>query len=232
VEPRVSNGGSRFHLAVNTIAPDHDRPGNLRYLMVALILLAAPLAGCADDGGTNSLQADGDGMLAEDGKAAADSEADDWAEDARLVEIATIELGPEAEQPDQGDLEMNLTTDDTPGDGVAAYWKYTYRDGDDAAMNVFVNAQGDTETSTDVQTDSDQEVSDWNISSEEAAEKASEDENFTSLLEAEDATVLYGLLGGDEQAWLLSVESPSQDEQRQLIVNAETGEMRPFPGSG
>ncbi|PSG97797.1 hypothetical protein BRD56_03645 [Thermoplasmatales archaeon SW_10_69_26] len=217
---------------MNTIAPDPDRPGNMRYLMVALILLAAPLAGCADDGGTNSPQADGEGMLAEDGKAAADGEAQAWAEDARLVEIVTMELGPEAEQPDQGDVEMNLTPDDTPGDGVAAYWKYTYRNSDDEAMNVYVTAQGDTETSTEVETDSEREIGDWNVSSEEAAEKASEDENFTSLLEAEDATVLHGLLGGEEPAWLLSVESPSQDERRQLVVNAETGEMQPFPGSG
>ncbi|MEK6985944.1 MAG: hypothetical protein AABX89_06150 [Candidatus Thermoplasmatota archaeon] len=94
----------------------------VRALLPVLAIVALLLSGCA--GPTSSARS----LLA-----AAQSEADDWSSDARLVNVVGIEVsnGTELrkELEDEGeidDTEFVLADDERTGDGLAAAWGYTF----------------------------------------------------------------------------------------------------------
>lgn len=218
-----------------------DRLGRCKTLAIlaAVLLATVALAGCATDGGDgDGPPADGEPFAAQAGLSAAEAEAEDWSEDAELVGIITIE-SPDDEPPEDWPANLTFTPDPNVGDGLSGMWFYAFDDGSGNTTGVVVDADGETQREENTQEQQfDQPIGEWETESSEAAEVAKEDENYTSILEYEDAEVFIGLTssqgegGGPEgPMWFFYVESQEQEEEAFVMVDAETGERHdPFGG--
>jgi len=206
-----------------------EGPGPAAIGLVALLLLTVPLAGCADDGSPSGgdSPAEGEAFTARDGIDQARSVADGWSSSAELAGITMIEQAEEPEQwPDeafayQGDGEV--------GDGYIGQWLYFFIDGDQQ-LGVYVNADGETHTDEDPpgQTPS-QPLGDWSVDSNETAETAKDNDTFSEIVSAEDASVLYALQEGQQgTVWFASAKSESMDANQSVVVDAQTGEGQAF----
>lgn len=202
----------------------------IRLASLAVLLVAAvALAGCAenDAGEDEDLQA-GEGMVAMDGVETAEAAAMEWSGDATLVGAFTFETSGE-EPPDWPEDAFSYEPDGTVGDGLAPAWAYSFADGGDS-VTIFVSSDGETYQDSGEENTSENPLESWSVDSTGAVEAAKEDEDFAGVLEAEDAEVGY-LIGEDQDGpmWWLTARSEEMDEEVNLFVDAETGEVEQFP---
>lgn len=212
-----------------TLSPGSpDGPREPAYaVLTAVVLLTVPLVGCTGDGDSAGGAPSGDVFAAQEGLDAADAEAEAWAEDPEIVSVVTFEAGPEGDPDQKPPTAIEWTLDDPPGDGLAHAWQYTYIDADEERLNVYVNAEGETQTKDIVRSLASDPIGEWDLSSEEAAEIAQENDEFSSILQAEDAEVITDLgTGVSEPEWWFNAKSETQDEEVTVAVNAVTGESR------
>lgn len=208
-------------------------------LVVAAVLLAVPLAGCAGpgagngDGGGGPDAAAGDPFKARAQLSTAEEIAEGWSSDATLIGISTIESDQKPDNWTQDGFEF--TPDRTIGDGLSPQWVYFFQNGDGEKLGVGVNADGETYENTDARPQSPGgTLETWSVDSAAAVDAAKSNETFSSVLEAEDAEVLYFLAGPAQQGqapnWLLKASSDARGEEQTVFVNAQTGETRTFGG--
>lgn len=220
----------------DTTAGDGDAGSNARIaILAAVLLVTVPLAGCAGGGGPSNGadggQAAGEAFKAKDERATAEQIAQEWSSDATLIGASTIETG---EQPDQWSQQgFEFIPDGAIGDGLAPQWVYFFEDGKGDKLGVGVNANGDTYQNTEADPQSPGgPIESWSVNSVDAVDAAKENETFSSILEEDDAEVLYFLAGGessqDAPQWLLRASSDAAGEEQTVIVDAETGETRTF----
>lgn len=214
----------------------------VRGLLLAAVLLAAPLAGCAasDQGGQTDGEAsgvgDGDGgggaaavsgqpFVAERPLDTAFAEAESWQADAELVGVAAIESNGQASTAGDGDAWGPATTDNTIPDGEAGAWAYHFF-GENSWYTVVVHMDGTVDTNeTDDSHGLTASFTGWGISSSEAAKIAMNHSDFAEVADDENAVVQYTLQSqGDGPFWRIRAHSPSADSSPGVEVDATSGD--------
>ncbi|PSG97828.1 hypothetical protein BRD56_03570 [Thermoplasmatales archaeon SW_10_69_26] len=199
--------------------------GNV-HLLATVLLLAAPLAGCAGGGGGGG-GVDGDAMTAQDRLSNAESRAAEWSSDAEFIGTSITET-TEGSAEEWSSEAFDFQADDNVGDGLSPQWTYTFEDGEGNLATVYMNVDGETHLE-ERQQDTffmDAPVEDWSVSSADAVQAAVDaDDEFASALESEDVKVGYLLAqGGGDKSWLLNAKT--SDENVQMKVDADTGEAQ------
>lgn len=200
-------------------------------LFAVTLLIFVPLAGCAGNGDSNGAPPSGEAFEASDQRSTAEVIAEDWSGDATLVGVATREMGQQPENWSQE--EFTFTPDENIGDGRVPQWVYFFENDEGDTLGVGVNAAGETYSNPQAQPRSQGgEIVDWSVDSAAAVDAAKENQTFSSILEADDAAVLYFLSGPQQQGgaanWAVQAASETMDQEQTVLVNAETGETRTF----
>lgn len=195
---------------------------------IAWLVLTVPLVGCADDRrGSGQPPAEGEAFTAREGLETARNAADEWSTGAELagVTMAEQEEAPEEWNPSA----FGYTGDESIGDGAIPQWLYFFVDGDEV-HGVYVDQDGQLYEDPEPPGQTPQDpLAEWGIDSSDAADAAREDEDFAEILSADDAGVLYALQQGEEgPVWWVQARSEAMDDERAILVDAETGEARPF----
>jgi hypothetical protein len=212
-----------------TPTTDEASPSATTASFVALLLLTVPLAGCMDGGSDQETQppTEGDLFSAREGLEQANQTAESWSADAELAGISMIEQGGEPENWPAA--AFNYTSDPSVGDGEVPQWLYFYTDGE-TVMAVYLNAEGETHQDEDPPNQTpEQPITNWSVDSTEAVDAAQEDENFSAIADEDDAEILYALQEGQQGPfWIMRARSDAMDQNRTMVVDAQTGEAQSF----
>lgn len=206
--------------------PDAGSAGRAAVLVV--LLATVPLTGCMEEG-TDSAEppAEGEAFTAREGLATAQGVAENWSAEA---ELAGITMAEQQQAPQEWDPSaFAYTADEDVGDGAIPQWLYFFVAGDEV-RGVYVGQDGQLYEDPDPPGQTPETaLAAWEIDSSDAVDAAREDDNFTRILSADDAGVLYVLQEGEGgPVWWVQARSESMDEEKAMLVDAQTGDARAF----
>ncbi len=217
-------------------------------LLAAALLAASALGlpGCLEDG--VSL------LTAQEAREHADTAAEEWQDDATLVNIFGIEAGPEAREqlsgllqsgndPSEGDADaderamlaaVSGADDDVPGDGKAPVWMFSYVADEEGFLvgvtsaGVLFAQQGDGEETSLF---GNRPVEGWRIDSDDGADVARQDKGYEEAV-ADPRAMAFTILVQSESTpvWLFGVETPGvgddegEPDETFVAVDAASGE--------
>lgn len=178
----------------------------MRSLLLVTLLTSLTLAGCLGGGGQTASAMD----LLED----AASVASGWTDAPALAGVVSIE--PFQRYFEEGEGEIILHLDPTPGDGLAPGWVYLFDGGDRTVFVVMAAGLGVlaegwmAEDEADEEFDAASTIEGWNVDSDEAAAIIADETDWPSPME--NTTMLWSLFQTEDgPVWFVEREDPDAD---------------------
>ncbi len=193
-----------------------------RLLTLALVVGAAALAGCVQDGD------DRGPVPATEAISLAEAEAMDWAEDAELIIASGIEAPEEHPATQRPETDEHVVpADEDIGDGSAPMWTVMFYSDTQNNTRSF-SVTGDTVDDLEEAEPPSQEpepMGEWEIDSPEAVSTAMNETSFRETALASQASVAMTLGMLQEQpVWSIVAQDPNHP-QATVEVHAVTGEV-------
>lgn len=189
------------------------------HLLVLVALLAAPLAGCLDDG-----EASEEPASARELRDVADRRALEWSQMARLEAVFALEGDPATlneHTPLDGIPELPNETE-SPGEGRPSAWAFLYR-GLEEGLGVVVHANGSLASTFEHEPSEGGTIDDWSVDARQAAATAAEE---LDAWPPANGSLFYSLnwqKGSEDPVWVLGAVT-GEGEMATARVDAATGE--------